>query len=250
MIRCAASPSPVRSSPGLRMTDSSYLPPVRLEAARERIVAELSEHFAHDHLDTAEFENRLDRAYRATTLAQLEALRADLPALATEQQVARRPTSAVALADETEVRDRQVVFAMMGGSERTGSWVPARTIDALAIMGGIGLDFRQARFAPGVTTVNAAAIMGGIEILVPPGIRVESNGIGIMGGFESFDQTGDSDDPDAPVLRISGIALMGAVEIKQRLPGETEREARLRRKEERRHLREAHQRRRLHRGDP
>jgi hypothetical protein len=219
------------------MTDSSYLPPVRLEAHREKTVAELSEHFARDHLDTDEFENRLDRAYRATTLAQLDALKADLPAIRSEVPQAPAPASAsrveVALPDE--VKERQVVFAMMGGSERTGSWTPARTVDALAIMGGIKLDFRQARFAPGETVVNVAAIMGGIEILVPPGIRVESNGIGIMGGFESFNQT--AAEADAPLLRITGIALMGGVEIHQRLPGESSRQAKLRKREEQRRLR-------------
>jgi hypothetical protein len=217
------------------MTESPYLPPVRLEAHREKIVAELSEYFAHDHIDTAEFEKRLDDAYRATTLAQLEALKADLPAIRSSAAPAPVPDRSVELALDDEIRDRQVIFAMMGGSERTGSWTPARTVDALAIMGGIKLDFRQARFALGETVVNVCAIMGGIEILVPPGIRVESSGIGIMGGFESFNQT--AVDPDAPLLRITGIALMGGVEIRQRLPGESSRQAKLRQRDERRRLR-------------
>jgi hypothetical protein len=225
------------------MTNSPYLPPVRLEAHRERIVEELSQHFAHDHLDTAEFENRLDVAYRATTLAELEKLKADLPALPNQEP--RAPVYGVELADESETRDRQVVFALMGGSERTGSWTPARTIDVLALMGGVELDFRLARFAPGVTTVNVAAIMGGVEIIVPPGLHVESSGIGIMGAFESFNQAADARDAGAPVLRITGIALMGAVEIAQRLPGENSREAKRRLREEQRRLRDGREQRRL-----
>lgn len=214
------------------MTDSPYLPPVRLEAARERVIAELAEHFAHDHLDTAEFEARLDLVYQARTLADLDRLQTDLPALASAEE---RTRLSVPLATEDDVRNRQLLLAIMGGTERKGAWTPARHLDVLALMGGVELDFREAHFAPGVTRVNALAIMGGVEILVPPGVKVESEGVGIMGGFESFGQVGD-DHPDTPVLRISGLALMGAVEIQQRLPGESARDARLRRREERRRL--------------
>jgi hypothetical protein len=54
--------------------------------------------------------------------------------------------------------------------------------------------------------------MGGVEIIVPDDIDVETEGTGIMGGFEHFAHT--SDDPDAPLLRITGFAIMGGVEIK------------------------------------
>lgn len=206
------------------MSDSPYLPPSRLEEHRERLIAELSEHFAHDNLDTEEFERRLDRAYQATSLADLQSLKADLPAVARPAPLPA-PASGVELAPEGEVQDRQIVFALMGGSERKGSWTPARNIDAFVLMGGIELDFREARFAPGVTVINALAIMGGIEIIVPPGIRVETSGIGIMGGFESLNQTAE---PGAPTLRITGAAIMGGVEVSQRLPGEKAKEARRR----------------------
>jgi hypothetical protein len=104
-------------------------------------------------------------------------------------------------------------------------------------MGGAGLDFREARFAPGVTEVHILAIMGGVEVIVPPGITVETTGLGIMGGFDGHSQTVPSDDPSAPVLRIRGLAVMGGIEVKMMLPGETGRDARRRRKDERRQRR-------------
>ena len=48
---------------------------------RERVAAELREHFAQGRLDTDELEERLARAYRARTVEELEALRLDLPRL-------------------------------------------------------------------------------------------------------------------------------------------------------------------------
>ena len=51
-----------------------------LEAERERIVEQLSAHYAEDHLTTQELEERFDRAYRAASAADLLAVVARLPA--------------------------------------------------------------------------------------------------------------------------------------------------------------------------
>jgi hypothetical protein len=116
----------------------------------------------------------------------------------------------------------------MGGTHRSGQWVAAERNVGLAIMGGTTLDFREAALPRGVTDVHAIAICGGVEILVPPWLRVETSGVGIMGGFDHRHDAPAPDDPDAPVLRISGIALMGGVDVKVRLPGESARESRKR----------------------
>jgi hypothetical protein len=222
-----------------------YLSPSRLEQERDRVIAELSEHFAHDNLDTTEFESRLDQAYRATSLAELRTLHADLPALPTD---VAGPTMQTALARPEDVRARQFVVAGMGGTERKGIWTPARNLEVVAVMGGVELDFRESRFAPGVTQVNVLALMGGVDIIVPPGVRVESNGFGIMGGFASIEQPG-LDDPSVPVLRVTGVAIMGGGEISERLVGESGRDAAKRRREERRRLRDDRNRDRLGPGD-
>jgi hypothetical protein len=76
--------------------------------------------------------------------------------------------------------------------------------------------------------------MGGIQVIVPPDLRVESSGFAIMGGFEERTESHSGGDVGGPVLKIRGFALMGAIQIDVRLPGETSREARSRRRKERR----------------
>ncbi len=87
---------------------------------------------------------------------------------------------------------------------------------------------------PGVTEVHVVALMGGVDILVPPGLAVETHGFGFMGVVEGVDQAGVDTDPDAPHLVIKGFACMGAVEVALRLPGESARDARRRRRDLRR----------------
>lgn len=200
------------------MTDPA-LPPVALRHQRERTIARLCEHFAQDHLEAEELEGLIDRAHRASTVAELDALVSDLPALR-EAPPAATAAPFPARVGGAAASDQQVIVAIMGGVERKGAWVPARTLYVTAIMGGACLDFREAHLEGGVTEIYVVALMGGVEIVVPPGVHVESNGVGIMGGFEHAGSGKFPVDAHVPVLRITGLALMGGVEIRVRSPGE------------------------------
>lgn len=226
------------------MSDLPPRPPVALDKARERVIQELCEQYAHDALDDGQFEERLDRAHAARSLQELDALTADLPAL-------RDANSPATLAAPVgEVRDKQVMVAVMGAATRKGSWVPPRQLHVFAIMGGAELDFREARFGPGIVEVTVFALMGGVEITVPPGVRVEVEGIGIMGAFDEQRLAQGPMDASAPVIRVGGVALMGGVEIHTRLPGESRRDAKKRVRLERREMRHLDRGiRRLDRGD-
>ncbi len=87
-------------------------------------------------------------------------------------------------------------------------------------MGAIDLDFSEAVFQPGITDVSVRAVMGAVSITVPPHLQVECDGRSILGHFEAMDVRPRESEPDAPVLRISGVAIMGAVEISTRPTGE------------------------------
>jgi hypothetical protein len=57
------------------------------DADRERVIEELHEHTVAGRLTAEEFEERIGGAYRATTYADLEALRSDLPVSASSVQL-------------------------------------------------------------------------------------------------------------------------------------------------------------------
>jgi hypothetical protein len=216
-----------------------------LSHTRQLTVDALCEHFANDVMPVEEFERRVDAAHRAQTVDELKALLRDLPGSNLPAQAGAhptpepRPSHAVAYPDR--VPERNLVVAVMSGAVRKGRWTPARTNVAVSIMGGTQLDFREAALGPGITEVKVFAMMGGVEIIVPPDVHVESHGIGIMGGFDHISDYEDVSG-DAPTLRVAGLALMGGVEISVRNPGESAREARRRRRLEHR------ERRRLERG--
>jgi hypothetical protein len=215
------------------------VPEPNLQQQRDRTIRLLCDHYAQDRLDVTDFEGRLDVAHRATSGAQLAALLQDLPAPAP----ARAPVDGVLTRGgrvvHEAVRDTRTLIAFLGGVERRGPWTPARKTVVIAFMGGAELDFREVELPPGVTEVFLFCLMGGAEILVPPGLGVDANGIAIMGAFEHVSSRAHTD-PNAPVLRINGMCMMGAVEISVRHPGESAKDARLRRRDEQRALREQH----------
>jgi hypothetical protein len=205
-----------------------------LATERERIVQTLSAHFAHDQLTLTEFEQRLERAYNLTAVDQLRSLVADLPVLSAHSATAGTTAAvAPALVPSSEVPPRGAIFAVMGGQERSGSWIVPRQLKILVLMGGAEIDLREARFGAGVTDIEIFVMMGGVTIIVPPGIRVESIGAAFMGGFELKAGDATALSPAHPVVRLSGLAIMGGVETEMRYPSETAKEAKRRRRRSR-----------------
>ena len=113
------------------------------------------------------------------------------------------------------------VSSILSGVQRQGTWRVLRNLRVLAVMGAIDLDFREAEFGSGVTEVEVTNVMGAIAVIVPPHLRVECDGVAILGVFEGMARGAGEPDPGAPLLRITGVAVMGALEISTRPLGET-----------------------------
>ena len=114
--------------------------------------------------------------------------------------------------ENDEILNARGIVAVMSGAIRKGQWEPAGRFRVLAVMGGVELDFRDADMLDGTTEINVLAIMGGCNIIVPPDVAVDVNGLGFMGGFTHLRHRPVEE--DAPVIRIKGLAVMGGVEVK------------------------------------
>ena len=208
---------------------------------RQVTIDALCEHFANDVMTVEEFEQRVDRAHTASSSDELEELlrdlpaSGDLPAIVESASPAQVPEYRVTSA--ASVKEKEFVVAVLGGSTRKGRWRPARKNFAISVLGGTELDFREAVMGPGVTDLQVYTMCGGVEIIVPPGMNVESHGLALLGGFEHVADSVHHPDPHAPTLRITGVALLGGVDVRVRHPGETARDARRRRRLERREQR-------------
>jgi cell wall-active antibiotic response 4TMS protein YvqF len=112
------------------------------------------------------------------------------------------------------VPERRGAVVFLSSTTRNGDWILPRLFRVVACMGNVELDLTTAKLAPGESQIEIRCLFGNVEITVPPEIRVEAEGHPFMGSFD-FTRTAPSLEwPDAPVLRITGSVLMGAVTIK------------------------------------
>jgi hypothetical protein len=128
------------------------------------------------------------------------------------------------------VKERGGMAAILSHQSRKGVWTVPRHFRVACVLGNAELDLREARLASGVTEIEVFALFASVEILVPPGIRVETEGGGIAGAF-SFEPDSTVEVPlDGPVIVLKGDAYFSHVEAIARFAHESHRDARKRRR--------------------
>jgi hypothetical protein len=155
-------------------------------------------------LELKDYEDRLTRAYAATTYQELDELRADLPG----SPVNPRRGGSVNPAPST------LLLALMSGFERRGRWNVPKKLTTFTLWGSGVLDLRYADFTSTEVEIHAYSIMGLQTILLPPEVNVEVTGHGVMGNFD-HDVLGQGT-PGAPTVKIRGFSLWGGVGIKRK----------------------------------
>ena len=183
---------------------------------RERVAEILREAAGDGRLTLEELDERLDAVYAAKTYAELEPITHDLPNADAPHVPAAAPAPTADPARFGGQPGSSTLVAIMGGFERKGDWVVPREMSCVAFMGGGELDMREARFEDQTVKINIFAIMGGVEITVPDDANVQVQGIGIMGAFDHSASGGGQ--PAGPTIIVTGLALMGGVEIKRKRP--------------------------------
>ena len=189
-----------------------------------------------------DFERRLTVAHNARTMPELGiALKGLRPAVGKawvdrEGPLATIPRYAPDV-PATRVRPTDRAIAVFGETKRVGRWIPAERNTAVAVMGSNVIDLREALLGPGESVFTAVAVMGSVEVIVPPELHVQCAGSALFGSFEQREDHHTLGGPDAPSVRIDGFAFFGSVEVEVRYAGETRRDAKRRRRREKKERR-------------
>lgn len=185
-----AEPDPTPAIAAIRASDKER------DAAVERLQVAVAE----GRIDDQEFDERMRSALTARTRADLDRLMADLPRPGTLATVEPQPTG-------------RLLLAMKGGVQRRGRWRVPERLNAVAYKGACEVDLRAAELSAASTAITAVAYKGRVEILVPPGVRVQVRGYSYGGHWD--DQVPDDDlPPDAPVVHVQAVAYKGTVEAR------------------------------------
>jgi hypothetical protein len=192
----ATEPPQRQETPAMRASDQD----------RDEATHRLQAAFAEGRLDDAEFDVRMRTALTAVTRPDLDKLSADLPAAAPGARVATLP------------KPGKYAIAYKNSIRRGGRWrVPGR-FTPVVYKGSGWIDLRAAELTEPVTTVVAVAYKSRIDILVPPGVRVELDGFGVSKGWSAEEEWESQLPRDAPVVHVRGTAYKGTIEVSTRPP--------------------------------
>ncbi len=201
--------------PGPRLSDRD----------REQVIEVLKRSCGDGRLTLDEFSGRVEATYHAVSLHDLPPVLADLPhpfgsdlagVLGGSDQSATPVHDPAPDQERDGSKATRWTVSIMGGSQRRGRWRLREKTNAVAVMGGCRLDMRNAAVEGRSVVINAIALMGGIDIIVPEGIEVELGGIAIMGGKDARRLKDIPPIPGSPVIRVKAFAFWGSVSVRSR----------------------------------
>jgi len=187
------------------------------DVERRRVVATLQAACVEGRLNLDEYGQRVEAALAARTRAQLETLLVDLPAetgTGEEMASASRPGGWMSPAAGEGGRGGRVsnTLAVLGSAQRSGFWRLAEESRVVAVLGSCKIDLRSARISAAVTTLEAAAVLGSIDVIVPVGVEVDLEVHALLGSRDM--RMGAAPPAGAPVIRITGMVLLGSLTVR------------------------------------
>jgi hypothetical protein len=177
------------------------------DADRERVAERLRDAAGDGRLTIEELDERVELAYGARTGTDLAPLTADLPASSPQDTAVghRRPGG----------KPRRWIVAVMGGGNLRGRWLAGPKLTSVMIMGGGEIDLRNAVLSEGELRITAIGVMGGVDVIVPPGVEVSMSGFALMGGNDCNVPEQDLP-PGARRVHVRAISLMGGSDVRMR----------------------------------
>jgi hypothetical protein len=172
------------------------LSPRASDADRERAVVELREHLVQGRLTLDEFSERVELAYRARSLSDLEAASSALPVVRTGP-IRRRPVRAI--------------IGLFAHVVRRGRLKLGRRAVVLAGFADVDVDLRGAEIAGLETSLSVLLLFGNLDVYVPEQIGIDVTGVTVFGHRRQWGR--EAAGHESPVLRVRVLALFGTADV-------------------------------------
>lgn len=181
--------------------DSHPEPSVRAsDADRESVAEVLGEALADGRINADEHRERLDRLYATRTHGELAPLTADLGA-------------AGHAADRGEAVPAERVGAQISILSSSMARPTGRVegkIVGVGFLGDARIDLSYATIEGAGVKINAQAIVGSVDIVVPADARVRMRGFPFLGSLSPTREPGPA---DGPLVEVRALAVLGSVTI-------------------------------------
>ncbi|WP_168582882.1 cell wall-active antibiotics response protein [Gephyromycinifex aptenodytis] len=113
-----------------------------------------------------------------------------------------------------------MMVSVLGDVRRSGRFTLGAKTKAVAMLGDILLDLREAEFTASEIEMDAYSLMGDLKLIVPPDVEVVIRGLTILGNQRNEPGQHAAAPRRRVVLHVH--SLMGDVKVKTLAPGEVE----------------------------
>lgn len=134
---------------------------------------------------------------------------ADVVAAQRSQELLPRESAPVPAATGANLSPMWQV-GILSGITRKGAWQVPSKVNAIAFWGGVTLDLTEAVWSSDTIELNVLALMGGIEVVVPPDVEVRDQCVAFLGGVEVSSKAATG----RRQLVVKGLASLGGVTVK------------------------------------
>ena len=183
---------------------------------RDKIIRHLETAYADNKLELDEYEKRLELAYKAEFMEDLEALVHDFPTL---QADAGREMENNTDTDISEADD-ETNITLIGDQHLTAEDFSNRKIRSVSILGDVNIDVRSFRNSEGPVRINIYSFIGDTRIIIPRGMKVKNRFRSLLGDYElvrneeqNLQEKGSEEFKGTCILE--GFSLLGDVSIRE-----------------------------------
>ena len=201
---------PEPSVPELRASDDE----------RERAADLLREAMTSGRLGVDELDERMQLVFGAKTRVELERLVDDVLVPADDRHpIAAGAGTVIPSTPRLPVRQgddgtRRIV-SVLSGSDRKGRWRLAAACSVVNVLGGSHIDLGDVELAADRVELKVLTVLGGAEIIVPPGLNVEISEVAFLGGNE-IDVGDERPDPGGPVVHVRLVSVLGGAKLSRK----------------------------------
>lgn len=183
---------------------------------RDKIIMRLETAYAHNKLELDEYEKRLELAYKAEFIEDLEALIHDFPSL---QQSANREI--VNNSDlESGAADDETRITLIGDQHLTAEDFSDKRIHTLSILGDVNIDVRRFRNCKEPIRIKISSFIGDTRIIIPRGMKVINRLKSLLGDYELVQNEVQSLEAEqfeesVGTCILEGFSLLGDISIRE-----------------------------------
>jgi Domain of unknown function (DUF1707) len=181
------------------------------DADRDRVIALLRDAVADGRLDPAEFDERLDAALAARTIAALVPLTADLTAAPGSEGELTLPFAGTPTEPAAELL---TIDERYDAVRRDGQWTLPRRLELRTAWSDVMLDLTRAVRSGPELVIELRVRGGNVELVLAPGMVVDANELAVRYCKLGISRDAGDDTPEMLRVRLVGRMRYGRIETR------------------------------------